>query len=158
MIYRSLEKLPMRYSAWFILFFPLHIWKHFGGELWESSSQEHWQIFLNSMSGSWMPGQNAWLSIILTGAFISSIPLAVWRTQFSANMFKHKKSLAFLSQGCYLGGSELRGVAESCCPAWKDTGREVPASYFREWQQRAAVLDNFPRSFFSEWGILKFSL
>lgn len=88
LIYSSLEKLSTKYSPWFVspphppTPAPLHIWKPFGGELWESSSPEHWQIFLNSINGSLMPGQNTWLNITLTGSFISSIPLAQVRTSF----------------------------------------------------------------------------
>lgn len=37
---------------------------------------QHWQIFLNSVNGSLAPGHNALLNIILSGAFIFSIPVA----------------------------------------------------------------------------------
>lgn len=65
--------------------------------MWESSSLEHWQIFLNSINGSLVPRQDASLNIILTGAFIASIPWAEFRTQFSTNMVKVRSySLFFL--------------------------------------------------------------
>lgn len=97
-------------------FFSLHILKHFGGELWESSSPEHWQVFFNSINGGLVPVQNALLNIILTGAPVSSIPLAEFRTQISANVLKGRSHF-FLSSGYYLGISELTVVAEWCCPA-----------------------------------------
>lgn len=42
----------------------------------ESSSPEHWQIFLDSINGSLVPGQEASLNIVLTSAFVASVPLA----------------------------------------------------------------------------------
>lgn len=84
--------------------------------MWESSSLEHWQIFLNSINGSLVPRQDASLNIILTGAFIASIPWAEFRTQLSANMAKSKKLFFILSPDCYLGNSELRVVTKWDCP------------------------------------------
>jgi hypothetical protein len=108
-----------------------------------------------------VPVQNALLNIILSGAFISSVPLAQdLQSQFPANMLKGEESFFPSSSGCYLGCSELRVVTEWCCPTWKNTQKKVPAFFFfnRDSQQRAVVMDNFPCSFFSKWGILKFSL
>jgi hypothetical protein len=78
-----------------------------------------------------VPVQNALLNIILSGAFISSVPLAQdLQSQFPANMLKGEESFFPSSSGCYLGCSELRVVTEWCCPTWKNTQKKVPAFFF----------------------------